>query len=93
MNEYDDEDEYNDKNEFIQWPLRIQRSGSRQWNIVYYNSLGNVTHISSAETQMGAYRAAHAMARLYDLQGDIVLESSTGRSLIDINKVMNKSHF
>jgi hypothetical protein len=69
-------------------PLEIHETGDG-WTVTCYRSDGHVRHVAYADTEIEAYRIAHSLVHLYNLTGTVLISSSKGEAIRDIERLMH----
>ena len=74
--------------DYKQWPLRI-RQYQNNWTVSYHDPNGRIIHLLSADSQIDAFRSADKLLNLYNIQNEVIMESSTDDRLVDVKKMMH----
>jgi len=74
--------------DYAQWPLRI-RQYQDNWTVSYHDPKGRIIHVLNADSQISAFRAADKLLNLYQIQNDVIMESTTDSRIVDVKKVMH----
>jgi len=74
--------------DYTQWPLRI-RQYQNNWTVSYHDPNGRIIHVLNADSQISAFRSADKLLNLYQIQNDVIMESTTDSRIVDVKKVMH----
>lgn len=74
--------------DYTTWPLRI-RQYQDNWTVTYHDPNGRIIHVLNADSQISAFRSADKLLNLYQIQADVVMESTTENRIVDVKKIMH----
>lgn len=69
------------------WPIQI-RQAPYGWTVTCYNSDGHIRHVTTAPSEMQAYRAAFNMAHSYNVDTQILVNSHKGELKVNLDKLL-----
>lgn len=79
--------------ERIRFPIEV-RQYDYGWTVTCFAPDGRVRHVTTADSEIQALRAAHRMVHAYRLSGDILVALSDRRPFrIDVERLMHRTRF
>lgn len=69
------------------WPIQIRQT-PYGWTVTCYNSDGHIRHVTTAPSEMQAYRTAYNLAHSYKVNSQILVNTHKGELKINLDKLL-----